>query len=79
MVELRRSKGWDLIAKQERENRYDDIIVDGQTLGLCYLMDNKIHWNMPKSKIPMSIRMQAMRLCRERNERIRKQRQMAST
>jgi len=67
-IELKRGKGVTLTG-QNCETVFDEIVVDGTAIGISFMGDNRIVWQIAKRKLPESLRKKAMRLCRERNER----------
>ena len=70
MVELRRATGYELLTGKPAECGYDEVICDGETIGLSLVGSSEIHWQpYSKKDIPLSIRREAVRLCRERNAR----------
>lgn len=74
MLELRPSSGKCIRAIKAGKDKdvwhgYDDIVLDGVTIGICFRFENKIHWRFKKSEIPPSVKKNAIKLLQRRNER----------
>lgn len=68
-VRLRQHVGWELFTQEEVLQKFDEVVVDHEVIGLSFRHENKIHWTKYKKKdIPKSIIRQAVRLLQKRNE-----------
>ena len=52
-----------------QQPRYDEIVLDGQVIGICFKGRKIIHWTVPKAILAPTIIWHAVSLLQERNRR----------
>ena len=68
MLDIRQASGVCRLTGKKQLFEYDDVILDGQTIGICFRNSNRIHWFCSKHRIPTSIRKRAIKALMEIHE-----------
>ena len=68
-VEIRQHVGQQIFTNETRAARFDEIVCDGEVIGIRFHSERLIRWTRYKKKdIPKRIQKQAVRLCMQKDE-----------